>query len=278
MERLLAPHGPYGRVLRPSDGKSRIRRLRAMCGLARPRACGVPYCSRVCCMYAIKQAMLLSGSLPTADITIYYMDIRALRQRLRAVLQNAQRHGHPICQSEGGRDHRETPSTTSSVHIEASGGRLRAAEQVSTTWWYCRRASCPAATPPRCARLGVGLRVRLRGGNRLGCERPRRPSRPGPACSPPAWPRVRSNIPDSVVDAGAAAMEAVNYMRKPGWTRRVEASEVAAGANPKTRAEPRVAVYVCHCGGNISGRRGRQSSSPPRWPSGTPASSLRAGI
>lgn len=47
------------------------------CAGSRDKNIGVLYCSRVCCMYAIKQAMLLSRSLPVADITIYYMDIRA---------------------------------------------------------------------------------------------------------------------------------------------------------------------------------------------------------
>ena len=76
MERLLAPNGPYGRVLRPSDGKIPDSVAYIQCAGSRDETLGVPYCSRVCCMYAIKQAMLLSGALPLADITVYYMDIR----------------------------------------------------------------------------------------------------------------------------------------------------------------------------------------------------------
>lgn len=77
MERLLAPHGPFGRVLRPSDGKIPDNVAFVQCAGSRDKSIGVPYCSRVCCMYSAKQAMLLSGALPLADITIYYMDIRA---------------------------------------------------------------------------------------------------------------------------------------------------------------------------------------------------------
>jgi heterodisulfide reductase subunit A len=44
-------------------------------------------------MYAIKQAMLLSGSLPMADITIYYMDIRAFGKGYEQFYQNAQAMG-----------------------------------------------------------------------------------------------------------------------------------------------------------------------------------------
>jgi heterodisulfide reductase subunit A len=44
-------------------------------------------------MYAIKQAMLLSGSLPLADITIYYMDIRAFGKGYEQFYQNAKARG-----------------------------------------------------------------------------------------------------------------------------------------------------------------------------------------
>ncbi len=89
MERLLAPHGPYNRVLRPSDGKEPDSIAYIQCAGSRDKSMGVPYCSRVCCMYAIKQAMLLSGSLPLADITIYYMDIRAFGKGYEQFYQNA---------------------------------------------------------------------------------------------------------------------------------------------------------------------------------------------
>jgi heterodisulfide reductase subunit A2 len=93
LERLLAPHGPYGRVLRPSDGKIPSSVAFVQCAGSRDESIGVPYCSRVCCMYSIKQAMLLSGSLPLADITIYYMDIRAFGKGYEQFYQNAKAMG-----------------------------------------------------------------------------------------------------------------------------------------------------------------------------------------
>lgn len=93
MERLLAPHGPYQRVLRPSDGKEPDSIAYVQCAGSRDKSLGIPYCSRVCCMYAIKQAMLLSGSLPLADITIYYMDIRAFGKGYEQFFQNAKAMG-----------------------------------------------------------------------------------------------------------------------------------------------------------------------------------------
>lgn len=93
MERLLAPHGPYMRVLRPGDGKEPESVAFIQCAGSRDLQLGQPYCSRVCCMYAIKQAMLLSGSLPLADLTIYYMDIRAFGKNYEQFYNNAKAMG-----------------------------------------------------------------------------------------------------------------------------------------------------------------------------------------
>ena len=93
MERLLAPHGPYNRVLRPTDGMEPDSIAYIQCAGSRDKSMGISYCSRVCCMYAIKQAMLLSGSLPLADITIYYMDIRAFGKGYEQFYQNAKAMG-----------------------------------------------------------------------------------------------------------------------------------------------------------------------------------------
>ena len=93
MERLLAPTGPYGHVLRPSDGKQPASIAYVQCAGSRDQTLGVPYCSRICCMYAIKQAMLLSGTLPMADIIIYYMDIRTFGKGYEQFYQSAKAMG-----------------------------------------------------------------------------------------------------------------------------------------------------------------------------------------
>ena len=93
MERLLAPHGPYNRVLRPSDGMEPDSIAYIQCAGSRDKSMGVPYCSRVCCMYAIKQGMLLSGALPLADIAIYYMDIRAFGKGYEEFFQTSMAMG-----------------------------------------------------------------------------------------------------------------------------------------------------------------------------------------
>jgi heterodisulfide reductase subunit A2 len=78
LERLLSASGPTGgHIVRPSDGKIPKKIAFIQCVGSRDQSIGNSYCSRVCCMYALKQARLLKEHVPQADITIFYMDIRA---------------------------------------------------------------------------------------------------------------------------------------------------------------------------------------------------------
>ncbi|MCX6028127.1 MAG: CoB--CoM heterodisulfide reductase iron-sulfur subunit A family protein [Chloroflexi bacterium] len=123
MERLLAPTGPYGHVLRPSDGKQPESIAYVQCAGSRDLTLGVPYCSRVCCMYAIKQAMLLSGALPLAEITLYYMDIRAFGKGYEQFYQNAKAMGIEFVKGKVARiteDERQNPVVRVELVDEAS--------------------------------------------------------------------------------------------------------------------------------------------------------------
>jgi heterodisulfide reductase subunit A len=77
MERQLAPTRPYNTILRPGDGKVPDRIAYVLCTGSRDVTIGNPVCSQICCMYSIKQAQLLMGALPMADVTIYYINIRS---------------------------------------------------------------------------------------------------------------------------------------------------------------------------------------------------------
>lgn len=77
MDRLLAPTRPFTHVCRPSDGRKPDNIAYVLCTGSRDHSVGNPLCSQICCMYSIKQAQLLLGSLPMTDVTIYYIDIRA---------------------------------------------------------------------------------------------------------------------------------------------------------------------------------------------------------
>mgnify|MGYP002344344128 CR=1 FL=1 len=77
MERQLAPTRPFNNILRPSDGKVPDKIAYVFCTGSRDHTIGNPICSQVCCMYSIKQSQLLMGALPMADISMYYINIRA---------------------------------------------------------------------------------------------------------------------------------------------------------------------------------------------------------
>ncbi|MGB9725258.1 MAG: FAD-dependent oxidoreductase [Fervidicoccaceae archaeon] len=93
MDRLLAPTRPYNAVLRPGDGREPSNIAFVLCAGSRDRTLNNPICSQVCCMYSIKQAQLLMGALPLADITIYYMDIRAFGKGFEEFYQQAKDMG-----------------------------------------------------------------------------------------------------------------------------------------------------------------------------------------
>jgi heterodisulfide reductase subunit A len=78
MERLLAPTRPYTSVLRPSDGKIPVRIAYVMCTGSRDESVGNPLCSKFCCMYSLKQNQLIMGVLRFAEVTVHYVDIRAV--------------------------------------------------------------------------------------------------------------------------------------------------------------------------------------------------------
>ena len=76
MERLNNSAGPTaGNLIRPSDGSNPKRLAIINCVGSRDKRFN-PWCSNFCCMYAIKNAVLLKQMYPDMDITIYYMDIR----------------------------------------------------------------------------------------------------------------------------------------------------------------------------------------------------------
>lgn len=78
MERFLSPSGSTnGKILRPDNGEVARRVAFIQCVGSRDENVGKPGCSRVCCMYAMKQAMEIRERVPDAEIDVYYIDIRA---------------------------------------------------------------------------------------------------------------------------------------------------------------------------------------------------------
>ncbi|MFO7676131.1 MAG: CoB--CoM heterodisulfide reductase iron-sulfur subunit A family protein [bacterium] len=77
-ERLVSAGGPTGgRIVRISDGTPPRDVVFIHCVGSRDKAVGNEYCSRVCCMFIIKQAHLVKDKVADAAVTSYYIDIRA---------------------------------------------------------------------------------------------------------------------------------------------------------------------------------------------------------
>ncbi len=206
MERLLAPHGPYNRVLRPYDGKEPDNVAFIQCAGSRDQSLGVAYCSRVCCMYAIKEAMLLSGALPLADLTVYYLDIRAFGKGYEQFFQTAQAMGVNFVK---GKVAYLDPGENGSVKVryesqEATGGVQTAEHDLVVL----SLGLVPAWDPQGRCHLSTG------GDNFIKAVKPNTAPTltdlegvfvAGAAAGP-------KDIVDSIVEAGAAAMEASRYL------------------------------------------------------------------
>jgi heterodisulfide reductase subunit A len=214
MERLLAPTGPYGRVLRPGDGKEPESIAYVQCAGSRDQTLGVEYCSRVCCMYAIKQAMLISGALPLADITIFYMDIRTFGKGYEQFYQNARAMGVEFVNGKVAsitQDEDQNPV----VRVEMINEGSRVVERTFDLV-VLSVGMLPGYDPQEIYKLSVGKDgfVTLPSPNMSPCMT----ERPGMFVTGTAMGPM--DIVDSVVMAGAAAAEAADYieMSKNGGT------------------------------------------------------------
>jgi len=79
-ERLMNAAGPTaGKLLRPSDGVHPHKIVFVQCVGSRCASCaekGKEYCSKICCMYTAKHAMLTRDKYPDTDVTVFYIDVR----------------------------------------------------------------------------------------------------------------------------------------------------------------------------------------------------------
>ena len=91
IERMINASGPtQGHVVKPSDGEAPKRVAFIHCVGSRDEQIGKPYCSRVCCMYSMKNAQLCIDHEPDTDVTCYYMDIRAFGKGYEEFYKNSQ--------------------------------------------------------------------------------------------------------------------------------------------------------------------------------------------
>ena len=94
LERMLNASGPTGgKVRRISDGTTPKSVIFIQCVGSRDIAMNRPYCSCVCCMQAIKNAILIREKYPETDVTICYMDLRAYGKWYEEYLERAKAMG-----------------------------------------------------------------------------------------------------------------------------------------------------------------------------------------
>jgi heterodisulfide reductase subunit A len=90
-ERLLSASGPTaGKVLRPSDGQEPKEVVFVQCSGSRDPERGMAYCSKICCMYTAKQAILYKHRVPDGQAYVFYIDVRAGGKGYEEFLNRAQ--------------------------------------------------------------------------------------------------------------------------------------------------------------------------------------------
>ncbi len=248
-ERILSATGPYqGHLQRPSDQKEPTKIAWLQCVGSRDiHQCDNSYCSAVCCMYSIKEAIVAKEHAGAdLDCAIFYMDMRTHGKDFETYFNNA-REKHNI------RFVRARVPTIES--LEGSDDLLipyvNEKEEIIEEPFDMVVLSVGLETASEVVALAQKLGVDLTEGRFCKTEsfRPVRTSREGIyVCGAFAGPK---DIPQSVIEASSAASEASVLLSeaKNTLTREKKIPE----EKDITGQEPRIGVFVCHCGINIAG-------------------------
>jgi heterodisulfide reductase subunit A len=77
MERLMINEAGAGMILKRRADGARVKKVAfVLCAGSRTRKVGMPYCSKICCNYATKQAVILRKTFPYMQVYVYYIDMR----------------------------------------------------------------------------------------------------------------------------------------------------------------------------------------------------------
>ncbi len=244
-ERLLSASGPtMGHIQRPSDGQTPERIAFLQCVGSRDQS--HDYCSAVCCMYATKEALMAKEHHPDLDIHVFMMDMRAFSKGYWGYFETARdRYGvqYTRCRLS---DVKEDPHTHNlTVHYQDEDGTTH-----DETFGMVV--------------LSVGMEISesvRELGRRLGVEldeygfchtvqfNPLETSRPGLYAVGPF--REPKDIPESVIEASGAAAAAATRLGSSRFT--LTTTPEFPPERDISGEEPRIGVFVCHCGSNIGG-------------------------
>ena len=242
-ERILSPSGPYsGHLKRPSDGQEPKRIAWIQC--VGSRRADRNWCSAVCCMYATKQTIITQEHAPGTECTVFYIDFRAYGKGFDAYYERAK--------SSGVRYIRVIPSA---IKQDAATGNLQIQYalpdgRLLTETFDMVVLSVGLQAPNAMRHLSRELNVDLTpdGFCKTTNLSPLNTSRSGVyLCGPFAEPK---DIPETVMSASAAAARAMTLLAEARHT--LVAPKVYPPELDVAGQEPRVGVFVCHCGTNIA--------------------------
>ncbi|MFO7884305.1 MAG: FAD-dependent oxidoreductase [Desulfobacteraceae bacterium] len=247
-ERLLSASGPtQGHVKRLSDNREPQKIAWIQCvGSRDMNRCDNPYCSSVCCMYAIKEAVIAREHAgPDLECAIFNMDMRTHGKDFDRYYEGAKAQGIRFVKS---RIHTITEDKTANMlkvrYVLDSG-------EIAEETFDMIVLSVGLETAPEVAEMARKLEIELTPGNfsQSTSFAPVQTSRKGIfVCGAFQGPK---DIPQSVVDSSAAAAAAGELLSDARNTLMKTAEDI-----PETNIigePPRIGVFVCKCGSNIAG-------------------------
>ena len=246
-ERVLSASGPWmGHLVRPGDEKEPKKIAWLQCVGSRDlNNCDHSYCSSVCCMYAIKEAVIArEHSHGDLETTIFFMDMRTFGKDFERTYEDARKKGvrfvrcrpHTIAQLPGG-----------DLRIEYVGEDGTPFGEDYDMVVLSQGLEMDPETADLCRKMG--LKLSETGFVQTGSFSPVATSRPGVyVCGALAGPK---DIPLSVMEASAAACAASGDLASARDTLVEKPPEVPQ--RDVSGESPRVGVFVCSCGINIAG-------------------------
>jgi len=245
-ERIMSATGPYfGTILRPSDGDIPEKIAFIQCVGSRDEHCGNEYCSSVCCMYSIKEAVIAKEHTSQVKPSIFFMDMRAFGKEFDEYYNRAANEwGIRFVRSRVAAIS-EDPKTKNLKIKYVEGGEPKEEEFQMVVLAVGLR---PPADAESLSRI-MKFRLNDDGFAQTGAFTPVETSRPGifvsGAFSSP------KDIPMTVAEASGAAAKAGTVIapaRNTLVTKKEYPKEISVEG-----LEPRIGVFVCHCGVNIGG-------------------------
>jgi len=208
MERELAPTRPFNTVLRPGDGKVPDKIAYVLCTGSRDASVGNPICSQICCMYSIKQAQLLMGTLPMADVTIYYINIRSFGKGFEEFYQQAKGMGVNFVKGKIGKISEKENENLMLRYEDINEGIVKEAEHDMVILSVGVLPNQDAAKLFKTEELKLDTYKFISQSDAL--ESPSKTSIEGVFVAGTASGPM--DIPDSILSAGAASSEAMSYL------------------------------------------------------------------